>query len=90
MPIVSEQNRKNAFSHRLKDKREKSCAKRSEMTPDQIRIFGKTFRETSTWIGNLWCAIEEPSLEQAKKIDDALRELVERIEQIRNNKLQNK
>jgi len=50
------------------------------MTADQLRAFENMAREANKWIGNLGCAILEPSSEQAKHMDDTLRELVEQIE----------
>jgi hypothetical protein len=50
------------------------------MTPDQIRAFDIAAREANRWIGNLGCAIEEPSRERAKRMDDTLRQLVEQLE----------
>jgi len=80
MPIIKDITRKDAFSPRLKDKREIVLDERSEMTPGQIRAFDNAAREANRWIENIGCAIDEPSREQAKRMDDTLRELVEQIE----------
>ena len=90
MPIVSDSQRKNAFSHRLKSKREKSSGgrpPRSEMTPDEIKVAEKAYRETSVWMFNLSVAIRDPSPGQGGVINEWLDELQEKIENIRSRLL---
>jgi hypothetical protein len=88
MPIVSDSKRKNAFSHRLKSKREKSSGPpRSEMTPDQIKVAEKAYRDASVWMFNLSVAIRDPSPGQAGMINEWLDELQEKIENIRSRLL---
>jgi hypothetical protein len=57
MPIVSDSQRKNAFAHRLKDKRERSSGDPVGMTPDEMRIAEKHYRDVSVWLFNLSVAI---------------------------------
>jgi hypothetical protein len=47
MPIVSDFKRKNAFSYRLKDKSRQPSDSASEMTPDQIKVAEKAYRDVS-------------------------------------------
>jgi hypothetical protein len=54
-----------------------------EMTPDQLRVFSKFITDGSRNVKNASCVLEQPSCEQSKSMEDALKELVERIEQIR-------
>jgi hypothetical protein len=53
------------------------------MTPDQLRVFSKFTTDGSRNVENASCVLEQPSCEQSKSMDDALKELVEPIEQIR-------
>jgi len=67
----------------LKGKRERLSEQRSEMTGDQLKVLRGFIADAKRHVGNASLVLKEPSPEQAKDIDDALRELVERVEQIR-------
>ena len=76
MPRVPDNERKIAFSPRLKPKRRDSNRSASqEMTPDQMRVFEKAFGETARHVNNLGLMIFDPSPEQARHLDDLLKEL---------------
>jgi hypothetical protein len=83
MPIVPDSKRKNAFSHRLKDKREQPSDESTGMTPDEMRVAEKAYRETSVWMFNLSVAIRDPSPGQAEITNGWLDELTEKIQDIR-------
>jgi hypothetical protein len=83
MPIIKDSERKNAFSHRLKDKRERFSDNPVGMTPDEMRIAEKHCRDVSVWLFNLSVAIRDPSSEQAGIMNEWLDELKEKIEGIR-------
>jgi hypothetical protein len=83
MPIVKDSERKNAFSHRLKGKRERSSNNPVGMTPDEMRIAEKHYRDVSVWLFNLSVAIRYPSSEQAKVMNEWIDELTEKIQGIR-------
>jgi hypothetical protein len=53
------------------------------MTPDEMRIAEKHYRDTSVWLFNLSVAIRYPSSEQAEMMNEWLDELKEKIENIR-------
>jgi len=83
MPIVPDSKRKNAFSHRLKDKRERSSDNPAEMTADQMKIAEKAYRDASVWLFNLSVSIRDPSPKQTEEMNHWLDELKEKIENIR-------
>ena len=85
MPIVPDSQRKNAFSHRLKDKRERSSDNHAGMTADQMKIAEKEYRDASLWMFNLSVAIRYPSSEQVKMMNEWIDELTEKIKGIRYN-----
>jgi hypothetical protein len=72
-----------AFSHRLKDKPKQFLDSPSEMTPDQIKVAEKAYRDASLWMFNLSVAIRGPSPKQAEMMNEWLDELTEKIENIR-------
>jgi hypothetical protein len=53
------------------------------MTPDQMRVFEKAFGEAARPVNNLGLMIFDPSPEQARQLDDLLKELADQIETIR-------
>jgi hypothetical protein len=53
------------------------------MTPDQMRVFEKAFREAARHVNNLGLTIFDPSPQQARQLDDLLKELADQIETIR-------
>ena len=83
MPIVPDSKRKNAFSHRLKDNRERSSDNAAEMTADQMKIAEKAYRDASVWLFNLSVSIRDPSPKQTEEMNHWLDELKEKIENIR-------
>jgi hypothetical protein len=73
MPIVKDCQRKNAFSHRLKDKPKQLPEPKPEMTPDEMKVAEKGLEtaekacyEASRCLLNLSLAIKTPSPEQAE------------------------
>ena len=84
MPRVPDSERKIAFAPRLKLKRRGPNRSASqEMTPDQMRVFEKAFGEAARHVNNLGLMIFDPSPEQARHLDDLLKELADQIETIR-------
>jgi len=83
MPVIKDEKRKNAFTMRLKDKKEKSPDAKAKMTSDELRIFEKFISEAKRNIDNASCVLGDPSCEQAKDLDETLRELSDRIEALR-------
>jgi hypothetical protein len=84
MPRVPDNERKIAFSPRLKAKRkESSQSGPQEMTSDQMRVFEKAFGEAARHVNNLGLMIFDPSPQQARHLDDFLKELADQIETIR-------
>jgi hypothetical protein len=75
--------RKNALSHRLKDKPKQLPEPEPEMTPDEMKIAEKHYRDASLWLFNLSVSIRDPSLKQTEEMNYWLDELKEKIENIR-------
>jgi hypothetical protein len=72
MPIVSDSERRNAFSQRLKDEPKQSPELEPEMSSDQMKVTEialenaeKACHEASRCLLNLSLAITTPSQEQA-------------------------
>jgi hypothetical protein len=84
MAIVSDSKRKNAFSHRLKDKPKQLSEPEPEMSADQMKVAGKMAEEVSRSVFNLSCVIRDPSEGQAKIIEGWLDDLNEKIQAIRS------
>ena len=55
----------------------------SEMTPDQMKVGEKHYREAGLWLYNLSVAIRDPSPKQTEEMNHWLDELKEKIENIR-------
>jgi hypothetical protein len=72
--------RGNSFSHRLKDKRERSSDNPAEMTADQMKVAEKMYYDVDRGIGNLSCVIRDPSPEQGEMMDEWINQLKERLE----------
>ena len=84
MPRVHDNERKIAFTPRLKPKRgDPNRSASQEMTPDQMRVFEKAFGEAARHVNNLGLMIFNPSPDQAEHLDDLLKELADQIETIR-------
>jgi len=84
MPRVPDNERKIAFTPRLKSKRGSTSRSESpEMTPDQMRVFEKAFGEAARHVNNLGLMIFDPSPNQSRYLDDLLEELADQIEAIR-------
>jgi hypothetical protein len=82
MSRVPDSQRKNAFSNRLKDKRERSSGNPVGMTPDEMRIAEKHYRDVSVWLFNLSVSIRDPSPKQTQEMNHWLDELKEKIQNI--------
>ena len=48
MPIVKDSQRKNAFSHRLKDKPKQLPEPKPEMTADEMKVAEKAYRDSQS------------------------------------------
>ena len=90
MPIVSDSQRKNAFSHRLNDK-EREPEREPEMTPDQMKVAEQTLDtaekacyEASKWLLNLSLAIKNPSPQQAEIFRGRVTDLRDEVERMRS------
>ena len=90
MPIVSDAKRKNAFSHRLKDKPKQSPEPEPCMTEDEVTVAEKNLelaekscRETSRCLLNLSISIRNPSPEQAEIFRGRVIELRDEVERMR-------
>jgi hypothetical protein len=90
MPIVSDDERKNAFSHRLKGKREEP-SDTSGMTADEMKVAEnvletaeKAIREASKWLLNLSLAIKDPSPAQADIFRGRVTQLRDEVENMRS------
>ena len=53
------------------------------MTPDQMKVGEKHYREAGLWLYNLSVAIRDPSPKQTEEMNHWLDELKEKIENIR-------
>jgi hypothetical protein len=87
MPIVPDSKRKNAFSHRLKDKPKQS----PETTPDEMKVAEKALEtaekacyEASRCLLNLSLAIKTPSPEQAEIFRVRVTDLRDEVERMRS------
>ena len=69
MPVVKDSERKNAFSHRLKDKPKQSPEMGPEMTADEVKVAEKAYRDVGIGLHNLSVAIRHPSEKQAEMIN---------------------
>jgi hypothetical protein len=90
MPIVKDSERRNAFSHRLKDKPKQVSDIVSEMTADQMRVAEKALDdaekavyEASKWLLNLSITVKNPSAEQAEIFRGRVTELRDEVERMR-------
>jgi hypothetical protein len=91
MPIVRDSERKNAFSHGLKDKPKQSAELTSEMSPDEVKVAEKALEtaekacyEASKWLLNLSLAIKNPSPDQAEIFRERVRDLRDEVERMRS------
>jgi hypothetical protein len=91
MPIIKDFERKNAFSHRLKDKPKQSPEPKPEMSPDQMKVAEQTLDtaekacyEASKWLLNLSLAIKNPSPQQAEIFRGRVTDLRDEVERMRS------
>jgi hypothetical protein len=54
------------------------------MSPDEMKVAEKNFREAGIWIGNAYSAIQDPSSKQADIIDEWIDDLANRLLGIRS------
>jgi hypothetical protein len=90
MPIVPDSQRKNAFSHRLKDKPKQLPEPKPEMSPDQMEVAEKALEsaekavyEASKWLLNLSIAVKDPSPAQADILRGRIIDLRDEVERMR-------
>jgi len=83
--------RKNAFSHRLKDKLKQPPEMEPEMTADEMKVAEKALEtaekacyEASKWLLNLSISIRDPSEEQAEIFRERVRGLRDEVENMRS------
>jgi hypothetical protein len=53
------------------------------MTPDEIKVVEKYYRDVSTWLFNLSVAIRYPTTQRAEMMNEWLDVLTEKIQEIR-------
>jgi hypothetical protein len=72
------------FHHKLRAPKEERREPPPEMTPDQMKVAEKHFREAGVWLFNLSLAIKDPSPEQIGTITGWLKELTGKLADIRS------
>jgi hypothetical protein len=72
-----------AFHFKLRPKKYRKPPEKAEMTPEEIRVFGKFHETAARAIDNLACALGEPTIDQAEELDELLDQLADRIEALR-------
>jgi hypothetical protein len=90
MSVINDVKRKNAFSHRLKDKPKQSPEMEPEMSADEMNVAEKALEtaekacyEASKWLLNLSLAIKTPSPAQAEIFRGRVTDLRDEVERMR-------